>query len=648
MMKRFPVLGLSACLAVTAIGLSPTSLAAANGTVWSVEGKDARGNYTGQIEFIPDGNGFRFVRVIDYGPSVVAEDQRGLSWVWQGRAAPAAGGGYTLQAALQKADFITRWGGVVRTAADKVPAAVIGQFLPAKQTATTLQGSFTILQPGETAAQEIWSSSTPGAADPIFQLRVTESPTHNVIPKTTLDSLFRSYASFHQLPEVQSYVNKPEFRNPIHTAISDRTDFEYYREHPDRLRVVDKVIDPISVHETLIRADAYRASLGAKADYFDQAMADKAIDPATGLVFEYVETNGKGLPSHDAALWTGAYMASQYLRHQVTGEQPALWNIARSAQGILTLLEITGDPTVFARTLRQAQGNPVEPWVAGRWPYARLEWKRGGNNDMFKGIMLGLTTAQAALCDQPTGNDALCQRIKDASVRIVQKLKEAQGNTYNRLAALWLSAYTTREPVLITAAKKEWGRQAFLLSMGGTTFYSNGTADWSGTHLSAVQYLLFNLLSTKQPLPNVDTRAVLRRGVEATYRSFARMPMGLWGVIFAKLGTIPHADSANQALWRLREVPAPKTQVEIDHRISADYVMSPFPSAPWKNDWTKNERTQSLRSYPLFEASTHTVYAWKQSPLEYKARIMEAEFPGADYLLAYWLGRSLGVLNVSD
>jgi hypothetical protein len=124
--------------------------------------------------------------------------------------------------------------------------------------------------------------------------------------------------------------------------------------------------------------------------------------------------------------------------------------------------------------------------------------------------------------------------------------------------------------------------------------------------------------------------------------------MGLWGVIFARLGTIPHADSANQALWRLREVPAPKTQVEIDHRISADYVMSPFPSAPWKNDWTKNDRTQSLRSYPLFEASVHTVYAWKQSPLEYKGRIMEAEFPGADYLFAYWLGRSLGVLNASD
>ena len=106
-------------------------------------------------------------------------------------------------------------------------------------------------------------------------------------------------------------------------------------------------------------------------------MMDKAIDPATGLVFEYVETNGQGLPSHDAALWTGAYMASQYLRHQVTGEQSALWNITRSAQGILTLLDITGDPTVFARSLRKAQGNPVEPWVAGSGPYASFSAQRG-------------------------------------------------------------------------------------------------------------------------------------------------------------------------------------------------------------------------------------------------------------------------------
>jgi hypothetical protein len=124
--------------------------------------------------------------------------------------------------------------------------------------------------------------------------------------------------------------------------------------------------------------------------------------------------------------------------------------------------------------------------------------------------------------------------------------------------------------------------------------------------------------------------------------------MGLWSVAFATMGTMPHADAKNDALWRLREIPAPKTQVDIDHRIRPDYVMSPFPSLPWKFDWTKTDRTQSLRAYPLFEASAYNVYDWKQSVLDYKANTVGGQLPGVDFLLAYWLGRTLGVFASDD
>ena len=39
-------------------------------TVWSVQGLDSRGAYTGQVELIPDGAGYRFIRSIDYDTSV--------------------------------------------------------------------------------------------------------------------------------------------------------------------------------------------------------------------------------------------------------------------------------------------------------------------------------------------------------------------------------------------------------------------------------------------------------------------------------------------------------------------------------------------------------------------------------------------------
>ena len=610
--------------------------------VWSVHGTDSRGAYIGQVELTPAGETYRFTRTIDYDASVMVEDNRLLSWVWQGTAVPEPNGTINISVALKKADFIRSRGSLFRSSADTQPTLIAGKFVP---NGGVMQGQFS---GPDGRATETWALPIQGGTEPIFTENRRETPTHNLIPAKTRDLLFSTYASYHALPEVQPYINRPEFRNPIHTAISDTTDFDFYQQNSNRLRVVNKVIDPISLQETMVRADAYKWTLAGKADFYQQATAEKGIDAYTGMVFEFVDNQGKGYPSHDAALWTGAYTASQYLWYRVIGDPVALENIARSADGLLKLLEITGDPRVFARTLRKAKGNPVAPWMAGQGGFAGLEWEQGGNNDMFKGIMLGLAVAQASLCDQPTGNDALCARIRNDITQVVYRLNEAQGSGYNRLAALWLAAYSTRNTLALSEARKEWNRQSSSLASGNNTLYVNGTADWSGTHLSIVQYLMFNLLSERFPLPGIDTKTVLRKGVENVYRQFSRVPMGLWSVAFAAMGTVPHADAKKDALWRLREIPAPKTQVDIDHRIRPDYVMSPFPSAPWKFDWTRTDRTQSLRAYPLFEVSAYNVYDWKQSVLDYKANTVGGQLPGVDFLLAYWLGRTVGVFSSLD
>ncbi len=614
-----------------------------HGTVWAVSGSDVRGDYTGQAELIPDGQAYRFIRVIDYDSAVQVENGRSLSWVWQGVGLLNTNGSLAIQVALQRADFIKRRGSLVRTAADAQPVAVQGRFV---QATGTFAGSFS--GPG-IAAMEIWSSPNPTGPRPIFERRVTELPTHGTLSEAERAALFLGFSSYHALPEIQPYVDLPEFKNPVHRVIIDQTDFEFYQQHPNALRVVGKVLDPISLQETLARAEAYKWTLGDKAAFYDQHVAGKSIDAATGMVFEAVADTVGGIPSHDSALWTGAYVASQAYRARVTGVPAAVNNIVRSVQGLLTLAEITGDRRTFARTLRAAKGNPTPPWHAGQGPYAALEWEEGGNNDMFKGLMYGLTTTHALLCERPTGHAALCARIRSNVKQIADRLELTQDHGLNRLAALWLAAYVTRNLPYLLRATEEWNLQAPILQQGNITMvYKNGIADWSGTHLALVEYMMFRLLAERYALPGIDAGSTLRHGIEKIYRTFAKVRLGLWSVPFAKLGTSPHPDAAETARWRLRELPAPKPQLDVDHRIRPDYVMSPFPSAPWKQDWTQNDRTQSLRSYPLFEASAYTVYDWKQSPFEYRSNNIGLAYPGVDYLIAYWLGRYLGVFSAGE
>ena len=628
-------------------------VAVQGGNVWTVNGSDALGSYSGSVELIPTGapQAYRFIRVVDYAPSVVVEDGRSLSWVWEGAATEWPGGAISVSVALQKADFVrsrdTAGGRLERTVEDALPVQVTGYVAPAPQ-GGVLTAQFAGLG---ISANETWSSPVPSGQLPIFMKQVFELPTHGPIPADRRDSLFLAFSSFHVLPEVQPYVNRPEFQNPVHTLVVDFTDFNFYQQRPTALRVVDKVIDPISLQETLARADAYKWSLAGKAAFFDQDVAKVSIDPATGMLFEFIFQGVWGIPSHDSALWTGAYVASQAYRYRVTGSPEAKANLIRSVQGLMTLMEITGDRRTFARTLRAATGSPLPPWYPGTGLYAALEWKEGGNNDMFKGVIFGLAHAHALLCEYPTGNDQLCARIRFNVTQIADNLSVAQPSGQNRLAAQWLAAYVTRNFSYLLRATAEWTVQAPILSQGNVTVvYQDGIADWSGTHLAFVEYMLFSLLAERYPLPGIDAGSTLRHGIENIYQQFARVWMGLWSVPFAKLGTTPHDDAAWIAGWRLREVPAPQTQMDVDHRRRSDFVMSPFPVSPWKGDWAQpeNDRTQSLRSYPLFESMTYTVYDWKEPPFMYRVDSTGLSYPGADYLIAYWLGRHLGVFTESE
>lgn len=636
------VLGLLGTLPIVSADTNPPS--SASGGVWTVQGEDAIGTFTGKVELIAESDGYRFIRVIDYAKSVKVEDGRSLSWVWEGRAIQSADGSYQISIPLTKADFIRSRGNWARGQSDSMPALIEGTFTPKKN---KLVGTYS----GEgIQASETWGSRKNNAAQPIFLDERKEVDTHPVIPPDQLQTFFGLFSSYHALPEVQPYVTLPKFLNPIHTVILDPTDFGYYQKRTRSLRVVNKVVDPISLQETQARADAYKWKLRSKANYYDKDTETSTIDPDTGMLFEFVDDAGRGEPSHDSALWTAAYMASQYYRSQVSNAGLARKNISRSADGLLKLVEITGNPHVFARTLRKATGAPTPPWNAGTASLSHLEWKSGGNNDMFKGLMYGYATTQAALCGRHKKTyQSICDRLQTNVVQIVNQLDIAQEHGQNRLAALWLAAAITQDAGYRDEAIKEWRREAINIANGNTTMvYNYGVADWSGTHLTAVQFLNFRLLTQLYPLPDIDTISTLNSGMEKLYREFNPVRPGLLSVAFSVLAEDVHPDAAEAARWRLRELPVPKLQIDEDHRISSSYVMSPFPSAPWKMDWDKNDRTQSLRSYPLFEATAYTVYDWKQSPFEYRGANLNRHYPGVDYLLAYWLGRSLKVFSATE
>lgn len=333
----------------------------------------------------------------------------------------------------------------------------------------------------------------------------------------------------------------------------------------------------------------------------------------------------------------------------MTHDQALLPTLAKSAASIQLLMEIVPDQTTFARTLRASTGGATGKWHAGTGAFAAYDWLEGGNNDMYKGLFYGTLTAYAALCDPLVpGQDALCARLRTNALHILSDLAIVQGGTGgNHLMAAWLVYYLTGKTSALTSALSDWTKQAPDIEQAGFQTRSWGTADWSGTHLTFVEFIGLTLLTARAPLPTANTTTSLRKGIERMQRDFSPFRMGIWSVLFATKVSAPSAADVENARWRLREVPAPRMSLDLDHRVGAEFVMAPFPSLPWKNDWTTTDRTDGIYGPPLFEQALD-VYAWRSGPFDYSGNQVERLSPSVDYLHAYWLGRYLGLFSPTE
>ncbi|MBX3219177.1 MAG: hypothetical protein KF795_01580 [Labilithrix sp.] len=604
--------------------------------VWSVSGKDARGAYQGQAEVRSAGGKLQFIRSIRYD-AVKVEDGRALHWTVTGEAKGDPKSELALEVVLDNRGFIAKRGDVEHKLAD-APIAVGGKVVLESGKGKASYNGAAI------AGNEVWQKRTANGAEPIFAVSRTISTGHAPPSALTKQAFWSTYTSFRALPAVAPYVTRPEFDAAVHGHIVDTTDFAFYRANPDAIRVVSRSIDAISTQEALARANAYRKTLAEKATGFDHEIEAEFIEPTTGMLLDAAPAGQPKEVHFSAALWTGIYMASQVYRFEVTGDAKAKANAMKALDGILKLQEVTGNWKVFARAIRPQTGNTGGGWHAGAGALSNLEWLEGGNNDMMKGLYIAYVLGHRLLC--LSGSDPLCARIRTNARHLADDVNVDRGS--DELDSAWLTAVVTSD-VLTKAqyqAKAEvaWTASKVVIT-NNTTLYEQGTADWSGLNLGFVGNVFHMLLADRYNVGG-DAKAAFKGVIADVSTNLKKQRLPLWNLLGAAYsGQPPDKAAADDVLWRLREMPFPKPVHHVDHRINPDFCMSPYPALPWKNDWTTTDRTQALRSVPLFEEALDTFRF--RTEMRYAGDIA-ARPPAPEYLIAYWFGRKHGLIPATE
>ena len=634
--------------------------------VWMIESSGDPSNdktaSSGTLEIRDNGFGqLEVIRTVSTA-NTFSDDGRAIDLAWTGTVFSNATDSASLTFELRRADFIPSVDGLARTQDDAAPLVVTGALVESDGRTIAIEydsddPAFTFTETGTFVA--------PPGAEPHWKSERTLRQTfgEDLVFAALKPQLFDFFAEYHLQPDVAPFASDPRFGRAMHFQVVERTDFDYYRANPDRLRIANKVVDAISIEETKIRANAFRATYAAKAAHYHDIMENQGLIGAAGLTLESVLPGGEEEPDHDGCLWTGYYAFAQLLRWRETGEQAAVDEIRRVLGPILTLIDITGDPKTFARTLRPAGGPVAEPWRRGTGEWEHLDWKSGGNNDMSKGLVLAMAAGWEALPE----SDPVRAKIPASAMALLDLCAfQPEGQSgceganplldlpgINPGAGLLMAGITNDDAALI-AEGVAWYDQDVLkryANVGAGPIFVYGISDWSGNQLTLASTLFVQWLTERSG--NATLAEIWRRAPGAAYNLLSAMESGLHAAHALASDSIDdpvaEAAAAEEALWGLRSFHLPKHPHPVDHRIRDDFLMSPWPSLPWKLDWLEpGKRRQGIVSHGMLEHSIDA-FRWNDGLFGFSSGGNgERLKPGVDYMILYWLARAGGVIDAQD
>lgn len=636
--------------------------------LWTVRGVSSlRGAYAGQLEIRKDAEGkLKAVRIVTYAKARYRN--LSLQEVWTGNVL-LQGKGFVIQYSLRQADFIDRLGSITREPQDyQQPLFMMSSFeldSLKSEFSETKVGSFAekISDRQELEAFPLWEE-----ARQKFSAKTQWMPGLPIMAFELALKAAKTSLGYDDDARIKSYSDRADFKDEKPFMVVDTTDFEFYRENNDILRVVNKVVDDISLAEAIVRRDAFVPSLSEKQKGFESNTQEYHVNEAGMVSPAFFDENGQFLrfePEGDAALWTGMYVASQAMRFKVTEDKQALRNLQRSLTGMLNLIDVTGDPKEFARTLDMYRENEKirEGWKRGAGPLQHLIWLPLGNNDMVKGVLHAAIWAAAVV---PKSEKETWDQLRDKTKKILQ-LRIINEKPQNKAAALGLAAFVHQD----AQTKKEYhsavrSLKAKFRGLFDGGFYYNGSADWSGINLSMVgdlnDILVADLLEEKEIAQKLKEKLT---DSWSTYESVRRHFLTVSAYAFAYKEGVEGADfksrtskarflsAVDQSKWALREIPFPRPRfdVSIDYSKRPEWSMSPIPRVFWKSFKDPQPPIKSfyqgLYSYPLFELQAFSSsFLWKDSAFNFElASAQGYEQPGVDYLYTYWMGRMAGLFD---
>lgn len=630
--------------------------------IWFLQGTSStRGPYNGELELRKASDGtFDVRRVVTYINYFF--DGLRVQEVWIGKAV-AHSGSLTVSYELLQGDFITRLGDLKRQPSEfKNPMTIVSRFQPEK---AHIAAQFVDL--ANTTYSEWLTTRRDLQEKPMWidERRKIEAQ-GPAIPNQVRQSIrkFKAETKFDSHALVKLQKERTEFRQEKPYIVLDGSDYDFYRENKNTIRVVNKLVDKISATEAVVKRNAYSPTLAEKAEAFDQNAMSKHLNELGLLVDARLTVDGQVqeyVPGESSVLDTGMYISSQAMRFLVTKDSKALKNIRRAVKGLALAIEVSAATGKSVNALQSDQRELPQGWQKFTEASKAIQWQEGDERSFVLGSVQGLMWASLAV---PQTDAATIGVLKSSALRLLEaSIKEPKYKN----KVLGIAALLTNERSL---------KDRYLegVSLAGTSasseknFYWNGAADWDRAHFSALEMAteiqLADLLGhlplrdqyRKQLIENWVIYSPAQRHLLTllTYQFASRTELNKPGFLQGR-DHLRFTEAVANSVWSLREMPYPRPNldVSIDHSMTSEWALSPIPANFWQKRPQRSMASleslqQGLYRYPAFELQSFShLPAWREPVFSFRLNRSEGvQSSGVDYLYTYWLARYAGIQGV--
>ena len=402
-------------------------------------------------------------------------------------------------------------------------------------------------------------------------------------------------------------------------------------------------------------------TLDQKAGYFEQrihARHDRYGLVATSILREPGDLQTNRLdPSDNDGLWTAIYAAAECFRYAVTRAPEALASAKKSIEAVLFLEQVTGRPGFPARSYIR-KGDFREPDGIWRWtPDHRYEWKADTSSDEIVGHFFLFSVAWDLLPDSELKPHiaGTVARITDHIVGHGYNLTDIAGKptTWGRWSGDYFESETGKpdSPLnalellsfLKTAAhitgqskyEAEYRKVAFDLKyLAQTTRLAELTHE---INYSDEELAMLSFYPVFQYEHDAHYLEFYRRAAHQWCRNIQREKNPLWTFIYqlSQPAQTPDLDGAVRTLYR---IPMDMIEWTVRNSERRDVILD-----------SGKDRFRETQSANLLPADERPVMKWNGNPFVIDGgNGGRTEDDGAFFLLPYWMGRYLGMIETED